>query len=350
MKKTLVALALSGAIAGPAAAQSSVMVYGQLDAGMVKRSDQSLNIGKRNNNTLGFKGVEDLGSGLKALFQLEMRYEPDTGTIETGPGGVQRPLFQGQSRVGLHGDFGTVRLGRGLTALQEASIGFEPFHGIPSYNGFMSDLQVAGHNSSPLDPVGNSTNRFSNAIFYNTPEVDGLQANVTFGLREANQGAAIIGRGTAANPQYAAGATPSTNPFSFSSTYRNGPAAFMIGFERNAVEHRLLSVAGSIQATPELKMMLSMQRSDRSHTQVANQITKAFVLGANYAVGAYGKVMAGYGQKHPDGVSKTKQLSVGYEHNMSKRTYLYFDLANKRGGAQVPSSINYYSIGINHSF
>jgi predicted porin len=173
---------------------------------------------------------------------------------------------------------------------------------------------------------------------------------VTIASRESNQGAAFIGRGSAAAPQYGAGAMGSTNPFSFSSTYRNGPAAFMLGFERNAVEHKLLSIAGSLQASPELKMMLSVHRSDKSHTQAANPNTRSFVLGANYLVGAAGKIMAGYGQKHPEGVAKTKQMSVGYEHSMSKRTYMYFDLANKRGGVQVPSSVNYYSIGLNHSF
>ena len=89
-----------------------------VDAGLIKRTDQTLSIGKRANNTLGFKGTEDLGNGLKALFQLEMRYEPDTGTIERRRR-LQRPLFQGQSRVGLQGDFGMVRIGRGLTAFQE---------------------------------------------------------------------------------------------------------------------------------------------------------------------------------------------------------------------------------------
>ncbi|UUZ51271.1 porin [Massilia sp. B-10] len=59
------------------------------------------------------------------------------------PQGIQRPLFQGQSRVGLSGDFGTFRIGRGLTAFQESSIAFEPFHGIPSPSGFQTDLTVA---------------------------------------------------------------------------------------------------------------------------------------------------------------------------------------------------------------
>ncbi|UUZ56731.1 porin [Massilia sp. H-1] len=110
---------------------------------MIKRTDQTMNIGKRANNTLGFRGSEDLGNGMKALFQLEIRYEPDSGTIEQGADGIQRPLFQGQSRVGLSGDFGTFRIGRGLTAFQESSIAFEPFHGIPSPSGFQTDLTVA---------------------------------------------------------------------------------------------------------------------------------------------------------------------------------------------------------------
>src|SRR3954467_2861659 len=130
MKKSLLALAVLGAVAGVAQAQSSVQVYGIIDAGINKKTDTTMNIGKRDNNRIGFKGVEDLGGGLKALFQLEIRFEPDTGATEAAA--TNRPLFQGQSRVGLQGDFGMIRIGRGLTAYQEASIAFEPFHGIPS--------------------------------------------------------------------------------------------------------------------------------------------------------------------------------------------------------------------------
>ena len=53
MKKSLLALALFGAFAGVANAQSAVQIYGTVDAGMIKRSNQTLNIGKRANNTLG---------------------------------------------------------------------------------------------------------------------------------------------------------------------------------------------------------------------------------------------------------------------------------------------------------
>lgn len=345
MKKSLLALALLGAFAGFAQAQTAVQIYGTVDAGLIKRTDQTLNIGKRANNTLGFKGTEDLGTGLKALFQLEIRYEPDTGTQENNV----RPLFQGQSRVGLQGDFGMVRLGRGLTAFQETSTYFEPWHGLPTPAGFQTDLMVGGgYTSDPLSLVGNSANRFSNALFYNSPEYLGFQLNVTVATKEANNGPALIGRGTAAAPQYGANAEATANPYSVTATYKNGPAAFMLAAERNAVETKLWSIAASVVAAPDLKLMASYSRQDQDHTRLFNPKTKAWLLGANYTVGA-GKILAGYGQKSPDGVTKTKQFSLGYEYSLSKRTYLYVD-ASRRKGPTVPANINFYDIGVNHAF
>lgn len=350
MKKSLLALGILGAFAGVAQAQSAVQIYGTVDAGFIKRSDQTLAIGKRANNTLGFKGTEDLGNGLKALFQLEIRYEPDTGTPEN----VTRPLFQGQSRVGLQGDFGMVRLGRGLTAFQETSTTFEPWHGLPTPAGFQTDLTVAGYTSDPLSPAGNSSNRFSNAFFYNSPEFAGFQVNTTIGTKEANSGPAVVGRGTTAVPQYGANAEATANPFSVTGTYKNGPVGAMLAVERNAVETRLWSIAGSVLATPELKLMGSYTSQNRDHTALSNPKTKAWVLGANYTMGP-GKVLAGYGQKSPDGFVKTKQFSLGYEYSLSKRTYLYVDASVKDGNvaAATPglsTKVKFYDVGINHAF
>ena len=353
MKKSLLALALLGAFAGSAQAQSSVQIYGTLDAGVVKRTDQATSIGKRANNTLGFKGTEDLGNGLKAIFQLEMRYEPDTGTTETNATGIQRPLFQGQSRVGLTGDFGTFRIGRGLTAFQESSIAFEPFHGIPTPQGFQADLQVAGYTSDPLGLAGNSANRFSNAVFYNSPEYMGFQLNTTIGSRESNNGVALVGRGTALVPQYAANAAALANPYSISVTYKNGPGALMLAHERNAVETNVTSFAGYVMVAPVTKLMFSMTRQDQEHTRLVNQNTKAWVVGANHTIGA-GKILAGVGRKHTDGLDTVRQYSLGYEYSLSKRTYVYADLSNKKGmPAVAPStstSINTYAVGVNHAF
>ena len=355
MKKSLLALALLGAFAGAAHAQSAVTIYGNVDAGMIKRTDQSLNIGKRANNTLGFKGTEELGSGLKAIFQLEIRYEPDSGTIEQGAGGVQRPLLQGQSRVGIDSaSFGMVRIGRGLTAFQESSIAFEPFRGIPSPSGFQTDLMVAGYTSDPLGLVGNSTNRFSNAIFYNSPVLfGGLQVNTTIGTREANQGAVLIGRGTAAAPQYGANAMASANPFSITTTYKNAGLGAMLAYERNAVESVVRSIAAYVMINPDMKLMASINRQDQSHTRLFNHDTKAWVMGANYTLGT-SRFLAGVGQKHVDGMEKVKQLSLGYEYSLSKRTYIYADVSNKKGAPRLTptsgTSINHYALGVNHSF
>src|SRR5471030_2844709 len=197
MKKSLVAIAIFGAFAGAAHAQSSVQIYGTIDAGIAKATGTTAQVTKRDNKKLGFKGSEDLGGGLKAIFQLEIRYESDTGTLENTSGLNSRPFFQGQSRVGLQGDFGTVRLGRGLTAFQETSTYFEPWSGMPTPVGFQTDLQVAGYTSDPLSPPGNSRNRFSNAVFYSTPMIaDMFQLNVTVAAKEANNSPAIIGKGT----------------------------------------------------------------------------------------------------------------------------------------------------------
>jgi predicted porin len=351
MKKSLVALALMGAFSA-AYAQSSVIIYGTVDAGVTKRTGTTTSIGKRDNNKLGFRGVEDLGSGLKALFQLEIRYEPDTGTIENTAGVNSRPLFQGQSRVGLQGDFGTVRLGRGLTAFQETSTAFEPWGGIPAVAGYQTDLQVAGYTSDPLSQTGNSANRFSNAVFYNTPVIGGIfQFNSTIATKEANGNAAIIGRGTAAAPQFPANAVPTTTPYSLSATATNGPFAAYAAYEKNAVETKLWSVGASFKPINELKLMGSYQQQDQTESVLINPKTKAWLIGANYNIGL-GKLLLGYGQKTPDNVlnnpalAKTKQASVGYEYNLSARTYLYVDASNKRAA----TTLNFYGLGIHHNF
>jgi predicted porin len=232
--------------------------------------------------------------------------------------------------------------------------GFEPFHGVPSPAGFQTDLSVAGYTSDPLGMVANSTNRFSNALFYNSPEMSGFQINTTIGTKEANQNAALIGRGTALQPQFPANWEAPVNPFSVSTTYKNGPVAAMLAYERNAVETKLISAAASMFATPELKLMASYTRQDRNTTVLANPKTKAWVLGANYTMGP-GKLMAGYGQKSPDGVAKTKQFSLGYEYSLSKRTYLYVDASRKQANVNlatpgVTTKVNHYDVGISHAF
>jgi len=339
MKKSLVALALFGAFAATAQAQSSVQIYGTIDAGLGKLTGETTKVTKRDNNKLGFKGTEDLGNGLKAIFQLEIRYESDTGTLESN----SRPLFQGQSRVGLQGNFGTVRLGRGLTAFQEASTAFEPWSGMPTKAGFQTDITVAAYTSDPLSATGNSQNRFSNAVFYNSPVFSGFQFNATVAAKEANGNAAVPA--TASNYFVPANAVPASNPYSMSATYNYGQFAGMAAYERNGLQAKLWSVAASFNPVTELKLMASYQHQDNSNFKITNTDTKAWLIGANYDVGP-GKIRAGYGQKTPDGVTKTKQASLGYDYNLSKRTYLYADISNRKADV----SQTYIGLGVHHNF
>ncbi|MDY0973800.1 porin [Massilia sp. CFBP9012] len=345
MNILLAPLALLSAFIGSAYAQSSVQFYGNIDIGLIKRSGQPLALGKRANNTLGIKGSEALGNGLDALFQLEIRYEPDTGSAEQGPGGAQRPLFQGQSRVGLRGAFGTVRLGRGLTAFQESSAAFDPWYGSPTPAGFQTDLTIAGFTSDPLGPVGNSTNRMSNGLFYNSPEVAGMQLNATVGTREANGGAPLIGKGSAQDPQYPANAAPSSTPVSLTATYRRKDLSLMLAFERNAVESRLYSAGVSLVPTPSTRVMVSHTRQDQSHTRVVQAHSKAWVIGLQQVLGP-GRVLAGYGWKDVDESSTARQASLGYEYDLSKRTRLYADVSSKK----APQRVRHLDLGVNHQF
>lgn len=359
MKKSLVALALFGAFAATAQAQSSVQIYGTIDAGLGKATGSTTAVTKRDNNKLGFKGTEDLGNGLKAIFQLEIRYESDTGTVENTSGANSRPLFQGQSRVGLQGDFGTVRLGRGLTAFQETSTGFEPWSGMPTPAGFQTDLTVAGYTSDPLSAPGNSRNRFSNAVFYNSPVISGFQFNATVAAKEANNNNAFLATAPNATTNASgnfgvpANVAPASNPYSVSVTYASPGFAAMAAYERNGLQAKLWSVGASVNPIPELKVMLSIQHQKDDDFKIINTGTKSWVLGANYDVGP-GKVRAGYGQKTPDGVVKTKQASLGYDYNLSKRTYLYADISNKKAASttnyNVSTTTNYIGLGVHHNF
>lgn len=153
---SLTAAALLGAaVAAPVAAQSSVTLYGVVDVSIesVKGNDTLTRISSSNLNSsrLGFKGVEDLGGGLKAKFVLETAISADTGA---NGGGTAR-FWDRAAWVGLGGDWGEVRLGRidSAIALTADKIGTQAY----------DDLRLAGSRSA------NNYRRIDNAITYVLP-------------------------------------------------------------------------------------------------------------------------------------------------------------------------------------
>ncbi|MES2259956.1 MAG: porin [Pseudomonadota bacterium] len=128
MNKTIrSAVALMGGLAASAAmAQSSVVIYGLVDSGLVHTTNINAagdSITKMPSLTgsfpsrIGFRGTEDLGNGLQAVFNLENGFALDTGTIGQG-----NRLFGRQASVGLKGAFGTLTLGRQVNMTFLASL------------------------------------------------------------------------------------------------------------------------------------------------------------------------------------------------------------------------------------
>lgn len=324
MKKHLIAVAIFASIAGAAQAQSNVTVYGTMDLGLIKSTGAALELGRGDNNKLGFKGTEDLGGGLSALFNVEMRFEPDTGTVERG----NRPLFQGRSVVGLTGAFGTVKLGRDLTAMQDPIYFFEPF-GFATVGSL--DAITGNYSSTPSENAAG--NRFSNGIYYSTPTMGGFQGNLTIASKES------VANKTGFTP-----GVLKSNPISLSGTYSNGPIFAMLGWEKNTVEDEFRSISGSYKVG---MANLIASYSKVSYAEAGKPNETNLLIAADIDVGA-GNVKAGYGQIKPNGGSADKQLSVGYWHNLSKRTHLYTDFSNRKPAEG--DSVNSFDVGIQHRF
>jgi predicted porin len=353
MKKSLLALAVLGAFAGAASAQTSnVTVYGKVDLNLSKSNGSTTSMNNGDNSRLGFKGTEDLGGGLKANFQLEQRFDADTGTTE---GNGRRPLFQGRSWVGLSGGFGAIRLGRDLTPKQAYAGNFDPWGADRGRGAFDPDLMDAGYASDPLNGGNSANNRWSNAAYYTSPTFAGFKVDAAVASRET------LGFGT-----------PSSTPFSLAAGYDNGPIGAMAAYERNALNSKIWQLGASYDlgvaklmatfAKTKIDSGVAVPTGAVNQTLGVNGALAASTVGANakaWTIGAYvpvgpGRLLAGYGQSKADDFdAKFKKAAIGYEYVLSKRTFLYADYINykkKYGGLAADSTSNTFDVGIDHSF
>jgi predicted porin len=137
MKKSVLSLAVLAtlAIGGAAHAQSNVQVYGLIDAGVESLNHANANQGSvvkvisggKNTSRWGFRGTEELGGGLKAVFGLE-------GGILLDTGNADGPLFKRQAFVGLDGSYGRVIIGRSFTTTYDFVLPFDPLAYAPNYS------------------------------------------------------------------------------------------------------------------------------------------------------------------------------------------------------------------------
>jgi len=203
MKKSLIALAVLAA-AGSASAQSSVTLFGIVDAtlmwGRGTVADRfSLTNSGYNSSRLGFRGVEDLGGGMRASFWLEAGVTNDdgrgaatntnnqaTGGAVAGIGGGQGLTFNRRSTVSLSGNWGEIRLGRDYVPQFWNQTVFDPF----GTNGVGSSQVLAG--MLTLANAGSNGVRASNSMGYFLPgNLGGFYGQVQYyvGENASNAGA-----------------------------------------------------------------------------------------------------------------------------------------------------------------
>jgi predicted porin len=179
MKHSAIALAILAAFAIPthASAQSNVQVYGLIDAGVEAVNHAGANDGNtvrvisggKNTSRWGLRGSEDLGGGLKAVFNLE-------GGIMMDSGAADGALFKRQAYAGLEGAFGRVVIGRSFTTTYDHVIKFDPLGFAPNYS-----WATSGGATGP-SKYGMTT-AFDNLVKY-SGTTGGLTYGATIGLGE----------------------------------------------------------------------------------------------------------------------------------------------------------------------
>jgi len=311
MKKSLLALAVLTAISGVASAQSSVTLYGKVDLGLVYDSGgaagKSLRVssGVTGGSRIGFKGVEDLGGGLKASFQLETGYCADSNNNPAGSFCTGGNFMGRQAYGALSGNFGSLSAGR------QYSLGFVNLTTIdPFGTGF------AGQINNIVDPSGI---RLNNSVTYATPNMGGFTAaaEIAFGEQTGNWEA---NRETGAGLNYASG--PVYVGFSF----------YDVGNSTGSGAARKNYTFGGTYDFGVVKLHALVQKSTGPST-----LDVLDVMGGATVPIAGGNLLASY-IHHNDRTLSDKdaqQFGVGYIYPLSKRTSVYtaFAKIQNRNGA-----------------
>ena len=322
MKKSLIALAVMAA-SGAAMAQSSVTLFGVVDTGVtyVNGEDNWSGLTSGNNSTsrIGFRGVEDLGGGLKANFWLEAGINTDAGDGNSGGASGSGLEFKRRSTIGLEGGFGEVRLGRELTAAYNAVSRYDVFG-------------TVGVAQSRIWGQGGNQIRINNMISYYSPNFSGFKAAVNYGFGEVTD--PVTGEHSHRDARYVGG----------SLTYDNGPLSVGFGAEslnRASVVGQDITAYG-IGASYNFGVvkLSGAYRTQENEFFGGGKIDRdAYMIGLSAPVGAAGEVKVSYNRYETErpGLSDSKadQFGLGYVHSLSKRTAVYGTYAyikNKNGG------------------
>lgn len=347
-KKTLVAAAALLAVAGAAQAQSSVKLYGYIEASVGSFEDFNFVDGTTDRATkvesgnmmtsfFGLSGSEDLGGGLKAEFVLESFFAGDTGSeVRNLAGG-----FWGRgSWVGVSGDFGRVALGQYDNAFFTMGLAYNPFGSSMTFSPSMVSYYSLGGFLAPS--LGYDTG-WVNSITYETPTIGGFSAALQFAPKETSAG------GDAKN-NYAVSAAYNAGALSVMGVYTSSGAINSAYFDRQ--KNWGLGASYDFGAAK----LFAQYSVVKSETGGADGKSKFFQIGATVPVTEAGKVMVSYGQTKYDDFyvadGKLKQFSLGYDHSLSKRSGVYAALTSKKLSdfGFEDETANTFAVGLRHAF
>ena len=313
MKRTLLAAALATLAAGSAFAQSSVTIYGRLNETVERRKVGTADpvwVLANNSSRIGFKGTEDLGGGLKAGFQIEHGFSPDTGA-------AAGTFWGRQSEVNVGGGFGLLRLGNFTSEAYFATADYISMHNHDT--GSSSDALYA------------YLGRDSNKIAYRTPTMlGGLTAEGAVSLSE-NSG---FGR---------------THDVALN--YANGPLQLGAGYQRLSLGGKNQFAVRGLYEIGSFVVGAYVQRDTNAYgsgKRTTSRLSGMYTLGSSEIhanVGSAGK----YSNVPNSGAS---QFTLGYNYNLSKRTkvYSYYTKVDAKAGNTYTNDFTSVAVGIRHNF
>jgi predicted porin len=374
-------VALSAVIANPSYAQTSVTVYGLIDAavlynnrvatGNTTGTQLSIAPGILQGSRLGFKGTEDLGGGLKSFFVAEMGFAVDTGA--SGQGGT---LFGRTSVVGLSNDWGKVAVGR------QTDFAFTDLSAYTSASSYGFSTLVNNVHANNLDRTEGS--RLINSVRYDTPStLGGFKGSAIYGLGE-QAGNYSAGQSWGLGGQYTGG------PFVVGASYFQVKAAAAAGgvaaspssdtgtacanFAGSAGDTCLktLTVVTAYQSGPLLayaswslvKQPLAGGAGARTLAGTANDKNNVYDVGVAYNITPALKLLGAVVMDRASFVGSTSgrvmQYNLGADYYLSKRTDIYSLLGTQNtsnmiapGMYNAPGADNsqtVFMVGMRHTF
>ncbi|CAB3776808.1 porin [Pararobbsia alpina] len=298
MKKALLTVVLTGIVVSTAAhAQSSVTLYGLIDAGLTYVSNQkeagssaghskfALTDASINPDRFGLRGSEDLGGGLKAIFTLENGF-----TLTNGALGQHGLLFGRQAFVGLSSDqVGTVTLGRQYDSMVDY---LAPLAGAGAPKGGV----FFGH---PYDNDNlQNTMRINNAIKYASPDYNGWSFGGLYGFSNA------------------AGSFSNNRAYSFGTSYDNGPFRFAAAYLQLNNGGTATNLAGATDSIVNAAGQVTGSDSTFSAGQ-----QRTFGAGLDYVLGpaTVGFVFTETKLENAIGINNTSSSPISLGHASSLR-------------------------------